>query len=885
MARPRLLSGLLASFSLVLVADTPKAAPTKPQAGAAPAPAAVAAPSAPGALKPFADIVKEAKETQGLFPLWQKDDKVWIEVSPEQLQKPFFFTYNVVQGLGERGLYGGMMGGSHVVYFKRVANNLQLLARNTDFMAQDGTAVARAVAEGFSDSLLGNAPVLSQPHPERKTFLVEANPLFLKDLPMGATRLEAAFRQPYGFDAGNSSFVKLNGTPDLTGFQVNAHYSLAKLMIPPPQMPGAPPMPFTPPPRTLEDVRSLFLGYYYTLAKLPAQPMAARRADDRVGHFVTTRWDWTTDMHEDERIRLVHRWRLEKAEPAAALSKPKEPIVYWLDRNIPERYRDTVKAGILEWNKAFAAIGFKDAIEVKQQPDDADWSTHDSRHASIRWFIGTDAGFAIGPSVVDPRSGEILDADIGMSDVFTRGGRQEFREELPSAAPLFRKDAQLACTYLADAALEADFAADLLQARGEFEPGSPGEEAFVLGYLKDVVMHEVGHTLGLRHNFRASTLYGPEQLGDKAFTTAKGITGSVMDYTPTNIAGKGRKQGAYHMTTLGPYDYWAVEYAYKPVDPAAEKAELAKIAARGEKEPLLAYATDEEAGGFGGLQGMDPEVNRFDLGKDPLHYLGTRIELSRELLERLQDRTFKPGEDFTRLRRGVNIALGRMSGASSNAAKYLGGVVYLRDHAGSARTPITPVSGVRQREALKLLEKGIFDMNAFRFKPEFMARLTVNQFDRLTGMNVAPDFSLASAVLGLQRNVLGQVLQPVILRRILDAPDKLQDPKTAFRLSELFEGIHGAIWAELKAGREPAGVRRSLQKEHLRQLVGMVLRANPATPDDARALAREGLRTLGAQLKAASARPGFSRESKAHFAECLATLEEALKASLQRASF
>jgi hypothetical protein len=232
----------------------------------------------------------------------------------------------------------------------------------------------------------------------------------------------------------------------------------------------------------------------------------------------------------------------------------------------------------------------------------------------------------------------------------------------------------------------------------------------------------------------------------------------------------------------------------------------------------------------------------------------------------------------------VNIALGRMNMASSNAAKYLGGVVYLRDHAGSTRTPLTPVSGARQREALKLLEKGIFDMNAFRFKPEFMARLTVNQFDRLSSMNVAPDFSLAGAILGMQRSVLGQVLQPVILRRILDAPDKLQDPKTAFRLGELFEGIHSAIWAELKAGKEPAGVRRSLQKEHLRQLVGMVLRANPATPDDARALAREGLKGLGAQLRAASTKPGFSRESKAHFAECLASIEETLKASVQRVS-
>ncbi len=730
MPRYRLRSGLLATLGLCLVANAPKADPPKtPPPAAAPA-----TPPAPGALKPFADIIKEAKEIKGLFPLWQKDDKVWLEVHPDQLGKPFFFTFNVVQGLGERGMYGGMMGGSHVVYLKRTANNLQLLARNTDFMAKDGAPIARAVAEGFSDSLLANSTVLSQPHPERKTFLVEANALFLKDLPMGATNLEFAFRQPYGFDAANSSFVKLDGTPDMTGFQVNAHYSLAKLIIPPMQMPGAPPMPFTPPPRTLEDVRSLFIGYYYTLAKLPEQPMAARHADDRVGHFVTTRWDWTSDLQEDERIRLVHRWRLEKQDPAAALSKPKQPIVYWMDRNIPERYRETVKAGILEWNKAFERIGFKDAIEARQQPEDADWSTHDSRHASIRWFLGIDAGFAIGPSVVDPRSGEILDADIGMSDIFTRGGRQEFREELPPTTAQFQKDPHVACTYLADAAMEAEFAVDLMVARGEFESGSAGEEAFVAGYLKDVVMHEVGHTLGLRHNFRASTLYTTEQLGNKAFTTEKGITGSVMDYTPTNIAKKGQNQGAYHMTTLGPYDYWAIEYAYRPLDPASEKEALQKLATRGETEPLLAYATDEEAG-FGPLQGMDPEVNRFDLGREPLNYLSTRIELSRELLERLQAKPMKPGEEFHKLRRGVSIALGRMGMAATNAAKYLGGVVYLRDHAGSPRTPLTPIQGARQREALKLLEKGIFDMDAFRFKPEFMARLTVNQFDRMRNMS------------------------------------------------------------------------------------------------------------------------------------------------------
>lgn len=881
MLRRSLVPFLMASTFLGLVAgETPKADASKPEAPKAETAKAATPPPDPSALKPFADVIKDATEIKGLFPLWQKADKVWMEISPDQLEKPFFFSINIVQNIGERGLYAGMMGDSHIAYFKRVNNNLQLLARNTAFLAKDGTAIKRAVAEGFSDSLLSNAMVHSQPHPERKTFLVEANALLMRDLPMGAIQLEAAFRQPYGFDPFNSSFQELQGTPELTALRVNAHYSLAKLIIPGPSMPGMPPMPYTPLPENLEDVRSLFMGYYYNFSKLPETPMTPRLADDRVGHFVSTHWDWTTDSKQDPRIRLVNRWKLEKADPTAALSKPKEPIVYWLDRNIPERYRDTVRDGILEWNKAFEKIGFKDAIEVRQQPEDAKWSTHDARHASVRWFLGTDAGFAIGPSDVDPRTGEILDADIAVSDAFTRGGREEYHEEVPPVIRPTGRNRPHACTYMADSAMEAGFALDLLESREDFEPGSPAEEAFIKSYLKDVVMHEVGHTLGLRHNFRASTTYSPQQLCDPAFTATHGITGSVMDYTPTNIAPKGMKQANFHMPTLGAYDYWAIEYAYKPVDPEHEKEELGKIAAKGQSDPVLAYGTDEEAGGWG-EQGMDPEVNRWDLGSDPLHYLNTRMQLSHELLDRLQERQFKPGDDFLKLRRGVNLALNRIGSASSNSAKYLGGVVYVRDHAGSNRAPLAPVSATQQREALKLIEGSIFDMNAFRFKPEFVSRLTVNQFDR----GIAPDFSLTTRLLHIQAGVLDDLMQPVIMRRILDAPDKLSDPRKAFRLSELFEGVQNAIWAELKAGKEPSSLRRSLQKEHLRRMVGLVLRADSSTPDDARALAREGLRSLQASLKASSAKPAFSKESRAHFAECIATIDETMKASVQRYSF
>lgn len=859
--RPLVLAGL----PLILAAQAPS---PMPPAGA---PAQ--------ALKPFADVVKEAKETPGLFPLWRKEDKVYLELRPEQLDQPFFFSVSSTQGLGERGVYGGMMDRTHVVAFHRVGNTLQFLAKNLDYRAPQGSPAGRAVAEGFSDSLLAAAPVLCQPHPERKTILVEANALFINDLPMGATQLEATYRQPYMFDKGNSSFEKVRNTEDMLALTLKAHYNLPKLMLPPLMPPGAPPMVTVPPPGTVEDLRSLFLGWHFSLAKLP-DPMAPRLVDERVGYFASTYWDFSNTDQPNPRVRLVNRWRLEKKDPAAALSEPVKPITYWLDRNIPEKFRAAVKAGILEWNKAFEKVGFKDAVRVEVQPDDAEWDTHDVRHASVRWLVGTDIGFAIGPSHVDPRTGEILDADIGLGESWARGPRQQFTEQLPKAMdPASWK----ACAYADTAHQEMSFAMDLLEARGDLAPNSPEADAFVNAVLKDVISHEVGHTLGLRHNFRASTIHALDKLQDAAFTREHGLTGSVMDYNALNLAAKGEKQGEYFMSTLGPYDYWAIEYGYRPFPADQEKTGLAAIANRS-AEPQLAFATDQEAG-FGGMfEGMDPDVNRRDLGSDPLAFYRKRVQLSRELWDRLQTRDFAPGESYDVLRRNFSSGLGQLGLSANLTAKYVGGVVYVRDHAGTGRAPFTPVAAERQRQALKLLQEGLFSPDSFRFKAEFMSRLTVNQLERGWEPGaIAPDYSLSTQLTGLQRFILGQLMAPAVHQRILDSGDKLADPKAAFRLSELFDGLQGAIWSEARQGKEITPLRRNLQREHLKTLVNTVLRANPATPADARSLAREALRQMQPQLKAALLKP-LSKESKAHLQETLATVEETLKAQVVRTS-
>ena len=845
-----------------------------------------AASVAPGQPRPFADVIKDAKEAKGLIGLWQKDEKAWLEIDPELFGKPLFFSVNLARGLGENWIYGGMMGRSHLVEFRKVGTNVQLVARNERHFATAGTPEARAVAEAFSESLLASAPIASQPHPERKSVLVEASGLLFGDIPGAYAYLDRTYRQPYSFDSRNSSFGTLRTSPDAVAIQVNAHYAVSRLVQPPPTF--APDANVPSVPTTLPDPRSLFLGFQYNFAKLPDEPMRPRLADPRLGHFTASRFDFSNDDKLTPYVSYVQRWRLEKKDPAAELSEPKQPIVFWLDRNIPLRYRDTVSAGVLEWNKAFERIGFKDAIQAKVQPDDADFDTLDARFASIRWMTTARPEFGgIGPRQVDPRTGEILDADIGIDPVRLRNSRYRLADQRSNAAapatdgPGLLPDHALHCRLEDFIAEDRGFALDLLAARGELAPGSTAAESFVFSDLKETVMHEVGHALGLTHNFRASTVYTQAQLADREFTRANGVSGSVMEYTPINLALKGEPQGEYSMATLGPYDYWAIEYAYRPLPPEREAEVLARIAARS-SEPLLAFAFDEETNA-----GLDPDASAGDLGADPLAYAARRLALAKELWERWEARPLQPGESYASLRRNVTRGITQVRESGLLAARHIGGISVLRDAAGSGRTPMNPVAMAKQREALRLIETGVFAADSFRFKPEFLRSLSTDFADRHDAYDVgiAPgglDYSLPMQVLAAQRAVLDRLMSESVAQRLLDAEGKVDDPSQALQLAEVYATLRRAIWSDLKARGDIPLIRRNLQREHAVRVSNALLRPTAAMPADAKSLLRAEARALRAELAAAAGRPGWSPTASAHLAESLAMLDEALKAPVVR---
>jgi hypothetical protein len=880
-----------------------------------------AAPSGP-ALPPFAAVTQGSRRIDGMLTLWQKDEKVWLELKPEDFNKPMFFSPKISQGLGEGGLFGGTLlraystwGAPQIVEFRKIHNLIQLVALNETFRAAAGTPQSHAVDASYSVSLIGSAPVASQPDTASHGVLVEANNLFLVDTLGMAIHLQQMFRQGYGFDQRNSYFDSVRASPDEVMFDVAAHYYTQSIATSFPSAPAGAPQPTVP--SFLPDARSLFLGLHYSLARLPEKPLATRPADPRVGYFTTTVADFSDDRARSPRERFIDHWRLEKKDPAAEMSEPVKPITYWLDRSIPLKYRDAITRGILEWNKAFERIGFKNAIVVKVQPEDAAFDTLDVGVTSVRWTVNAEPTYdAIGPTHVDPRTGEILDAAISIESVASRTLRadrvqvidrasgaglaallQAPASELapapaaPAAAVAFGGGAQ-ACQAGDYESEQADYGLDVLAARGDIDPDSPEADAFVQAYLTNVTMHEVGHTLGLRHNFRASRMNTERELSDPEFTKTHSLVGSVMDYPPINLPRPGEPVVKPFDNTLGPYDYWAIEYAYKPLPagatPAQEKAALLAIASRN-TEPGLDFGTDED-----NYLGVDPASLQGDLGADPVAYAKKRFAIARDLFARQESRTLRPDEDYAVLRRSVGYAIRDAVRASGILLRQLGGVATLRDFPGSGRDPMQPVPANQQRAALDTLIDGVLAPDSFHISPALQRRLAPDFLERgdvsAGGSPVSTDYPVETVMLDFQRQLLFALMSDGLAQRLEDSAPKLDHPALALTPSEVYARITRALWSDADnfgvdgKGDIPAR-RRELQRDHINRLAVVLLRTPGGVRVDLRATLRAEAAALLPRIHAAQHRPGLSQASRLHLADCAETLRVALNAPMQRAGF
>ncbi len=540
-------------------------------------------------------VVEGTKRMDGLFPLYynEKEQKLFMEVQQAQYDKEVILPMAIARGTGIMYLGGDTLnfGDQWLICFHRSADRLLVIRRNVHVRAEAGSPQADSVKVSYTDSVLKALPIKSEKENGRAV-LIDLADLFMTDLANIGI-------QP---DPARSTWAKVKVFPKNVEIEVSAVFSMPRMWW------------FFFFDDDVPDTRGAQVVIHYGMSMLPATSYQPRLADDRLGYFLSTVKDFSRDLNLTPKMRYLTRWNLEKTNAAAEKSPPKQPIIFWIERTVPREYRQYVREGILEWNKAFEKIGFIDAIQVRDQQSDDEFDPEDIRYNTFRW-ISTSYGFAMGPSRTNPKTGEILDADIVFDEGMIRylreeyldmagvpagmaalasGQRQRFLQHHAADLPALEQLAPALDRFFADKpeALEQfrrplkasqgaahlhlgtggcaecemgpgmqrqlALAASILAARGDLEPGGKVPEKLIAQAVKEIVMHEVGHTLGLRHNFKASSIYTAQQIDDPEFTAKHGNSGSVMDYLPANIAAKGAKQGDYFTPTIGPYDYWAI---------------------------------------------------------------------------------------------------------------------------------------------------------------------------------------------------------------------------------------------------------------------------------------------------------------------------------------
>ncbi len=715
---------------------------------------------------------------------------------------------------------------------------------------------------------------------------------------------------------------------------------------------------------------------HYSISKIQGTASyKPRKADQRIGYFTTSYDDYGKYTDDDTAVRYVNRWNLEKYRPELKLSPPKRPIVFYIEHTTPIQYRRWVRKGILCWNEAFENIGIDGAIEVHQQDlstkQYTDLDPEDVRYNVVRW-LNNNISTAIGPSRVNPLTGEILDADIILTDGWIRTFQDQFSDLMPKIAmdgmtpetlawfakhpdwdprvrlaePSQRDFVRQSLAHLAsqqvgqkqlalktrlmgdepmdgitgrqsqvsgacmaaegrgfDVALMRMSVAMMLANQKDDDKESDEKDAedkekadedekdkeqmldgmpesFIGPLLADLVAHEVGHTLGLRHNFKASSVYSIAELNSEKIKGKKPFAGSVMDYLPTNFkVENGEIQGDWAMIGVGPYDMWAIEYGYTFDDKALPKI-LSRVA-----EPELAFCSDEDT------YGPDPLAKRYDFGKNPLNFANDQVALAKIHREKIMEKFVKDGEAWEKARQGYLLTLGLQTKSTSMMANWLGGTFINRDKKGdpNGRAPLVVVPAEDQRKALKFVIEHTFSDESYGLTSELLTHMTGDHFaDFFTQITNEHAWPVHDRIMGIQASTLSQLMNPTVLRRVYDNEFRIPDEKDALTLNELLTTLNDAIWIELVktpqgkfTERKPAitSLRRNLQSEHLQRLMDLgVQKRNGAAMKPIANLAAKSIRDLKKLLEKSADNENFDVYTQAHLQDALVRVNKWLDA-------
>ncbi len=760
--------------------------------------------------KTLSQLLEDKTPFEGYLPVYQnsEDGSALMVIDESQLNKPFLYFAKTVDGVVDAGHYRGSFRQHRLIEMRRVFDRIEIVAMTPRYYFDPDTAISKAADANISEAVLVSAKIVNEEGSRVAIKLDEVveNEKLHRIAPMPATKPEVE-KKRYKLGKLSADKTKIAA---IDNFPANTHIVVDYVFEnDTPKVRGG---------NYITDPRYTTISLQHAFIELPENDFKPRRDDPRIGYFGKQFDDLTTDQTFIGRD-VINRWHLEKKDPTAEVSDPVEPIVWWIENTTPLEWRDTIRDATLSWNSAFEKAGISNAIEVKIQPDDADWKAEDVRYNVLRWTSSPRPPFGgYGPSVANPLTGQIIASDIMLEYSFMKGrwiAGEMFTDgatSLASAMPESLSDEEAQYCSLGhqlNAGLLFGQYASLAKGMGDVEKDKLLRQA--MHYL---ILHEVGHTLGLNHNMKASQLHGHDEAHDVEVTQGI-LAGSVMDYPAVNFAPDGVEQGDFYTEKPGPYDDWAIEYGYSIAldNPEAEEERLQAILSRS-AEPELAFGNDADDMRAPGRH-LDPRINIFDMSGDAVEYARDRFDLVKSTATEIKDKTLADNRSHNDLAVGVNAVFGEFARQASVVSRYVGGVYVDRTFVGQEgyEQPFTPVPKALQRRAMETLNEYVFAPDAIDTMEPLFAYIQRQRrgFDNF-GKNEDP--KPHKMLLGAQKNVLSHLLHPAVQMRMSDTALYGNEYSLEQMMGELTKGI---FEADIK--RDVNSYRRNLQTEYVEQLI------------------------------------------------------------------
>jgi hypothetical protein len=805
------------------------------------------------------ELVKSHDVFDGLFTFYQDSTSgsLKMAVDFEHMDKEFIHFYYVENGVAEAGAFRGNYRGSRIFKIEKYFNTIQLVVQNTSSWFDPENALSKSSDANYSHAVIHSAKILGGGE-EDGAWLIDADDLFLKEA-FGFVKMPpppTASSKDFSLGSLSSSKTKyreLRNYPENSDILVEYVYE-----NPAPKNMGS---------RAVTDARNVSIVVQHSILEVPDNDFVARSDDPRVGFFTEEVTDMTSTSATPYRD-VIHRWHLKKKDPEAAISEPVQPIIFWIENTTPEALRPIIQDAGERWNKAFEAAGFKNAVQLKVQPDTATWDAGDIRYNVLRWTSSPSPMFGgYGPSFVNPRTGQILGADIMLEWVYLTNRVRYDKLFDVAAMPGFVPemypvaDGGHYCDFGLNHQYNTQFAKLALQAMGVSDSL---QSRLIRESIIELVLHEIGHTLGLMHNMRASQMNRIELLQDERHTKDIGLIGSVMDYAPTHVAHDPKEQGQFYMTTPGPYDVWAITYGYKEV---RSDRELEEILARSVEEEL-AFGNDADDM-RSSARGIDPRVMVNDMSSDAISYAVDEMNLADKLFDGLLEKYQQDsGRSYHELRNAYLVLTAKLATAGSVVSRYVGGVYVDRSMIGQpgAKKPFTPVEADQQRRAMKVLEEYIFSPDAFGKGHEMYNFLQMQR----RGFNFyasTEDPKLLDRALNIQKAPLSHILHQNTLKRISDS----ELYGNGYSLSEMMTDLNDAVFAA-DAGGSVNLFRQNLQVYYVKKLTGMLDKDAKGFTSLAQSMALYNLE----QIKGMISTKSGDTATRAHRQHLLFLIEKAL---------